>query len=95
MSALALILLVLVALLIPIMGILSDSPIGRALGRRLEGPQETPPVLSDLAKKVELLEAEVDDLARSVQTLQDENAFLQQLLADPAQRPTLPPHQSP
>jgi peptidoglycan hydrolase CwlO-like protein len=93
MSVIALILVV--ALLIPLMGIVVDSPIGRALARRLEGPQQTPPALSDLAKKVELLEAEIDDLARSVQTLQDENAFLQRLLADPAQRSTLPPPQNP
>jgi uncharacterized SAM-binding protein YcdF (DUF218 family) len=93
MSVIALILLV--ALLIPIMGIVVDSPIGRALARRLEGPQEVPPALSELAKKVELLEAEVDDLSRSVQTLQDENLFLQRLLEDPAQRSTLPRPQSP
>jgi uncharacterized SAM-binding protein YcdF (DUF218 family) len=93
MSIIALILLV--ALLIPIMGIVVDSPIGRALARRLEGPQATPPALGELAKKVELLEAEVDDLARSVQTLQDENALLQRLLEDPPQRVTLPPPQSP
>jgi cell division protein FtsB len=90
-----LVLVLLFALLIPIFGIVIDSPIGRALARRLEGPQETPPALADLAKKVELLEAEVDDLARSVQTLQDENAFLQRLLEDPAQRITLPPPQRP
>ena len=41
-------------------------------------------------KKVDLLEAEVDDLNRSVQALQDENAFLQRLLADPSSRSTLP-----
>lgn len=93
MSVIALILLV--ALLIPIMGIVVDSPIGRALARRLEGPQEIPPALGDLAKKVELLEAEVDDLARSVQTLQDENAFLQRLREDSSQRVILPPPQSP
>ena len=94
MSVIALILLV--ALLIPIMGIVVDSPIGRALARRLEGPQQTPPALSELAKKVELMEAEIDDLARSVQTLQDENAFLQRLLEDPAQRrQTLPPQPRP
>ena len=93
MSIIALILLV--ALLIPIMGIVVDSPIGRALARRLEGPQATPPALADLAKKVELLEAEVDDLMRSVQGLQDENAFLQRLLEDQSQRPTLPPPQTP
>jgi len=89
MSIIALILLV--ALLIPIMGIVVDSPIGRALARRLEGPQATPPALADLAKKVDLLEAEVDDLMRSVQALQDENAFLQRLLENQSQRPTLPP----
>jgi hypothetical protein len=85
------VLILLVALLIPIIGIVVDSPIGRAIARRLEGPQESPPALTELAKKVELLEAEVDDLARSVQTLQDENAFLQRLLEDPSQRATLPP----
>jgi len=93
MSVIALILLV--ALLIPIMGIVVDSPIGRALARRLEGPQHAPPDLVDLAKKVELLEAEIDDLARSVQTLQDENAFLQRLLEGPSQRASLPPPQRP
>jgi hypothetical protein len=93
MSIIALILIV--ALLIPIIGIVVDSPIGRALARRLEGPQVTPPALTELAKKVELLEAEVDDLMRSVQSLQDENAFLQRLLEDPSQRSTLPPPQSP
>ena len=94
MSVIALLLLV--ALLIPIMGIIVDSPIGRALARRLEGgAREVPPALDDLAKKVDLLEAEVDDLVRSVQTLQDENAFLQRLLEDPAQRASLPPPQRP
>jgi hypothetical protein len=89
MSLIAIFLLV--ALLIPTMAILVDSPIGRALARRLEGPQESPPELSELAKKVDLLEAEVDDLTRSVQSLQDENAFLQRLLSDHPQRSTLPP----
>jgi peptidoglycan hydrolase CwlO-like protein len=89
MSIIALILIV--ALLIPIIGIVVDSPIGRAIARRMEGPQAAPPALAELAKKVELLEADVDDLTRSVQTLQDENAFLQQLLADSSPRSTLPP----
>jgi hypothetical protein len=89
MSVIALFLLV--ALLTPILAIVVDSPIGRALARRLEGPQETPPDLVALAKRVELLEAEVDDLNRSLQGLQDENTFLQRLLADPSSRSTLPP----
>jgi hypothetical protein len=89
------VLILLVALMIPIMGIVVDSPIGRALARRLEGPQETPVALSELAKKVELLEAEVDDLTRNVQALQEENIFLQRLLEATPQRATLPPPQSP
>jgi uncharacterized SAM-binding protein YcdF (DUF218 family) len=89
MSVIALFLLV--ALLIPILGIVVDSPIGRALARRLEGPQQTPADLADLAKRVELLEAEVDDLSRNLQSVQDENTFLQRLLSDPTSRPTLPP----
>jgi hypothetical protein len=72
-----------------------DSPIGRALARRLEGPQEIPLALTELAKKIDLLEAEIDDLTRSVQALQDENVFLQRLLEDPTQRVTLPPPKIP
>jgi hypothetical protein len=89
MSVIALFLLV--ALLIPILGIVIDSPLGRALARRLEGPVATPPDVTALAQRVDLLEAEVDDLNRSLQTLQDENAFLQRLLTDPS-RSALPPH---
>jgi hypothetical protein len=83
--------ILLVALLIPIMGILIDSPIGRALARRLEGPEPVPASMAELAKKVELLESEVDDLHRSVEALQEESAFYQRLLEDSASRPTLPP----
>ena len=35
-------LVLLVALMIPIVGIVIDSPIGRALARRLEGPEQPP-----------------------------------------------------
>ena len=89
MSIIAIVLLV--ALLIPIMAILFDSPIGRALARRLEGPERLPADLDELSRKVELLENEVEDLTRIVQTLQDDNAFFQRLLEDSSQRPTLPP----
>ena len=87
-------LVLLVALMIPILGIVIDSPIGRALARRLEGPEQTQPALSDLAKKVELLEAEVDDLTRAVKNLEEENQFLHQLLESPP-RSTLPPPTGP
>ena len=89
MSVIALILLV--ALLIPIMGIVLDSPIGRALARRLEGTPPSPPAIAELTRKVDALEAEVEELNRTVQALQDESAFLHRLLADPSARSTLPP----
>jgi hypothetical protein len=83
---------IIVVLLVPIMAIMMDSPIGRALARRLEGPVEAaPPPLVELAKKVELLEAEIDDLHRSVEVLQEENQFMQKLLEDGGRRQALPP----
>jgi hypothetical protein len=82
--------LLLVALMIPIVGIVIDSPIGRAIARRMEGPETVPSNLVDLARKVEVLESEIDDLQRSVQALQEENQFLQRLLEDNP-RSSLPP----
>jgi hypothetical protein len=83
---------IIIVLLVPIMAIMMDSPIGRALARRLEGPVEAaPPPLVELAKKVELLEAEIDDLHRSVEVLQEENQFMQKLLESGPRRPALPP----
>jgi peptidoglycan hydrolase CwlO-like protein len=86
--------LLLVALMIPIMGLVIDSPIGRAIARRVEGPQELPANLADLARKVEALESEVEDLRSTVQTLQEENQFFQRLLEENP-RPTLPPPPKP
>ena len=83
---------IVVVLLIPIMAIMMDSPIGRALARRLEGPVEAaPPPVMELAKKVQLLEAEIDDLHRAVEGLQEENQFMQKLLEDGGRRQALPP----
>jgi hypothetical protein len=84
-------LILLVALLIPIIGIVIDSPIGRAIARRLEGPDVIPQDMQDLGKKVDLLELEVDDLNRAVDQLKEENAFIQRLLENPSDKPTLPP----
>lgn len=83
--------IVLLALMIPIAAIVIDSPVGRALARRLEGPNRIPPEIDALVKRVDLLESELDDLSRSVDSLRDENQFLQKLLEDPASRPQLPP----
>ena len=88
--------IMLVALMIPIFGILVDSPIGRAIARRLEGPEQViPGNVTDLARKVELLESEMDDLTRAVETLKEENQFFQKLLEDQSSRPSLPPRKNP
>jgi predicted RNase H-like nuclease (RuvC/YqgF family) len=88
--------IMLVALMIPIFGIVVDSPIGRAIARRMEGPEAAvPPGISELTKKVEVLETEVDDLSRAVESLREENQFLQRLLEESPGRPALPPRQSP
>ena len=84
-------LIIVVALLIPVTVVLVDSPIGKALARRLEGPNYAPPDLVLLAKRVELLETEVDELGRSLGALREENLFLQKLLESAPARPTLPP----
>ncbi len=86
--------ILLVALMIPIVGIVLDSPVGKALGRRLEGPENTPPALADLARRVEVLESEIDELHRSVKSLEEENQFLQRLLED-SPRTSLPPPPKP
>jgi len=88
--------IMLVALLIPIFGIVVDSPIGRAIARRLEGPEQTVPAnLVDLSRKVDLLESEVDDLTRAVESLKEENQFFQRLLEEQSGRPSLPPRNTP
>jgi len=85
-------LIILVALMIPVVGILVDSPIGRAFARRLEGTDQAAPDLGALTRKVDLLESEVEDLGRSVEQLREENQFLQRLIEDqPGPRQRLPP----
>jgi len=81
----------LVVLIIPIFAIFIGSPLGRALARRIEGQHAPPPELIELSKKVELLESELEDLSRGVDTLREENQFLQRLLEDGTSRPPPPP----
>ena len=93
MAALEIVLLL--VLLIPIFAILTDSPLGRALARRLEGRNAPPPEVAELSKRVELLSGEVDDLTRTVETLKEEQQFMQRLLEEGGGRPPLPPRKSP
>lgn len=83
----------LIVLLIPIFAILTDSPLGRAAARRLEGSSTTPPALEDLARRVEVLETELEEATRNLETLQEEHQFFQRLLEEGGPRrppPSLP-----
>lgn len=86
MIGVAVVLLVFVALMIPIVAILVDSPLGRSIARRLEGGAGTGE-LGDLHRKVELLEGEVEELHRSISGMKDELQFVQRLLEKPKPPP--------
>jgi hypothetical protein len=79
--------ILIVALLIPIAAILVDSPLGRSVARRLEGPPagETTE-LKALERRLELLETDIADLSRSLAGMHDELQFVQRLLEDPKKK---------
>ena len=73
-------------LLIPLVAVILDSRLGRALAARIEGsaPDDA---------RIQALEAEVERLAREVEQLQEQAEFVDQLLEERAgaDRPPLPP----
>ena len=80
--------ILLVALMIPITAILVDSPLGRSMARRLEGPPSVSggPDVKALERRVELLETELEDLSRSLAGMHDELQFVHRLLEDPKKK---------
>ena len=89
-------LVLLLALLIPIGVVALDTPIGRALRRRAEPPApDQSAELGALARRVEQLEGEVDDLSRAVEVMREENQSLQKVIEDAPLRSTLPPRRDP
>lgn len=88
MTWLAIILLA--ALMIPLMAVILDSQVGRAIAARLERHSGT-----DLASgsRMAQLEAEVDRLGKEVNRLDEETAFLHKLLENrsPTHSGELPP----
>jgi hypothetical protein len=79
----AIVVLVFVALMIPIVAILVDSPLGRSIARRMEGGGAASGELGELHRKVDLLEGEVEELHRSLTGMKDELQFVQRLLEKP------------
>jgi hypothetical protein len=85
--------MLLIVLIIPVVAILSESPLGRAAARRVEeGGRGPAPPPDELAARVESLEAEVEDLTRQLEALQEEHQFFQRLLEEggPRRPPSLP-----
>ena len=84
-----------IALCIPIVALLVDSPIGRAVGKRLERnpvPAKDPSgELAESDRRLELLEGDVEMLQHTVRELKDDNEFLQQLLEEGRASRALPP----
>ena len=86
MLGVAIVLLVFVALMIPIVAILVDSPLGRSIAHRLEGGSAGGGGdILNLQQKVELLEGEIEELHRSVSGMKEELQFVQRLLEKPKQ----------
>jgi hypothetical protein len=66
----------LVALMIPLIAVILDSQLGRALAARLEG--RSTDSLSD--RRLAALESELDRVTRELQRLDEESEFLHRLL---------------
>lgn len=77
----------LVALMIPLVAVVLDSQVGRALAARLEGREGDR--LSD--RRIATLEQEVDRLGRELQRLDEESTFLHKLLEEKRAPEALPP----
>lgn len=87
-------LVVILALLIPVLALILDSHVGRALGGRIErgSPPATPPEeLRNLVEQLALLESELDALRREVRHLREEQDFTVRLLQRPGTPGLLPP----
>ncbi len=77
-------------LLIPILAIVLDSPVGRALAGRLErkGLGEPPDMM---AERMAFLEGELERLTTEVRKLDDESQFMHELLTERQPTEALPP----
>jgi hypothetical protein len=85
-------LILVLVVLIPLLAIVLDSQVGRALASRLERRGLEPPSDST-AERLAFLESEVERLTAEVQRLDEESDFVQRLLGQrsPEQSAALPP----
>ncbi len=84
---------VILALMIPLIAVVLDSPLGQALADyvRRQGRDSSLPDAA-VTQRLVALETEVDRLSTEVTRLEEETGFLHRLLeAKPGQNPELPP----
>ncbi len=87
----AVIILIAFALMIPLTAIVLDSPVVRAWVERMHGSSIEPGEdLKELAKKVGVLETELETVTRQLAQIQEEHQYMQRLLEDPAHRADAP-----
>lgn len=81
-------LVIFVALLIPLTAVILDSPVVRSMmERRGGGPEGTLPAdVKELARKLGVMEEELEALRGEIGHLQENQEFVQRLLQDPAAR---------
>jgi cell division protein FtsB len=79
--------ILLLAVMVPLVAVILDSQVGKALASRIEG--QRPETASD--RRLATLENEVDRLSKEVQRLDDESAFLHKLLEEKREPQQLPP----
>jgi hypothetical protein len=81
--------IVILALMIPLIAVVLDSQLGRALAGRLE--RHAPVDESLLAPRIASLEGEVERLSKEMEQLQEQNEFLTRLLEGKSAAGELPP----
>ena len=81
----------LLVLLIPILAIVLDSPVGRALAGRMERRGLSYEGEDATSERLSNLEGEVERLSTEVRKLEEESQFLSQLLTDRPASKALPP----
>ncbi|MGQ9631055.1 MAG: hypothetical protein ACUVXI_12210 [bacterium] len=78
------------ALMIPILAIVLNSPVGKGIaewmGRKAKHPQPSDANLTKLTKRVEALELELEEANRRIEYLQEGYRFVDKLLERESQR---------
>lgn len=84
-------LVILAALMIPLVAVILDSQIGRAIAARIEGKNAGLSADSEVSRKIAMLEGEVERLHTELLRLDEETGFLHRLLENKAEGGALPP----